>query len=137
MGVDYSVAVFGLGSMGFGMAKSCLSAGLVTFGQDVVQAQTARFVSQGGRSLEDNAALKDLNAAVIVVLNADQTEHVLFGPDGICAKLSPGAVVVACATLPPQRARDFEQRCNALSVHYLDAPISGAFDHGIGHASGL
>jgi 3-hydroxyisobutyrate dehydrogenase-like beta-hydroxyacid dehydrogenase len=50
---------------------------------------------------------------------------VLFGADGVVAMLSPGAVVIACATVPPVFARDMEARCAAAGVHYLDAPISG------------
>jgi len=32
---------------------------------------------------------------------------------------------MACATVPPEFAREMEARCAALNVHYLDAPISG------------
>ncbi len=66
-----------------------------------------------------------LDAVVVVVLNAAQTENVLFGPDGIVSLLKPGGVVLACATVPPDFARDMEARCAAHGVLYLDAPISG------------
>ncbi|MEL6683202.1 MAG: NAD-binding protein [Pseudomonadota bacterium] len=36
-----------------------------------------------------------------------------------------GAVVIACATVPPDFAKEMEARCAAQGVHYLDAPISG------------
>lgn len=32
---------------------------------------------------------------------------------------------MACATVPPEFARLMEEKCNALDLHYLDAPISG------------
>ena len=120
-----STAVIGLGSMGYGIAQSCLRAGHLTYGFDVVPAQMERFRAEGG----SNGALPDiakhLDAAVIVVLNAAQTETVLFGSDGLVPMLRKGAVVMACATVPPEFARDMEARCNAHNVHYLDAPISG------------
>lgn len=119
------VAVFGLGSMGYGIAKSCLAAGYDTYGYDVVETQMDLFKEEGGAegSLEEVAP--SLDAVIAVVLNAAQTETVLFGPDGVVPKMNKGAVVMACATVPPDFARDMERRCARHGVHYLDAPISG------------
>ncbi len=84
-----------------------------------------RFVSEGGKSalLADIAA--QLDVVIVVVLNAAQTEAVLFGEEGIVPNLKPGALVMACATVPPEFARDMERRCEQEQVLYLDAPISG------------
>lgn len=60
-----------------------------------------------------------------MVLNAAQTEAVLFGTSGIAATLAPGAVIVSCATVAPAFAREMETRCADLGLLYLDAPISG------------
>ena len=118
-------AIIGLGSMGYGIATSILRAGHTTYGYDVNPAQTARFIADGGApgSLLDIAP--SLDAVVVVVLNAAQTEAVLFGGDGVAAHLPEGAVVMACATVPPEFARDMAARCADLGLHYLDAPISG------------
>ena len=118
-------AIIGLGSMGYGIATSILRAGHTTYGYDVNPAQTARFIADGGApgSLLDIAP--SLDAVVVVVLNAAQTEAVLFGADGVAAHLPEGAVVMACATVPPEFARDMAARCADLGLHYLDAPISG------------
>ncbi len=118
-----SIAVVGLGSMGYGMAQSCLAAGHPTWGLDVNPEATARFEAEGGQG--GNVPWDRLSALVVVVLNASQLETVLFGADGAVAKLSEGAVVVACPTIPPATARDLEARCASHGVHYLDAPISG------------
>ena len=125
MSNDYNVATIGLGSMGYGMASSLLSAGLAVYGYDVSEPQTARFREAGGLSgsLDDVAA--NLNAVVVVVLNAAQTESVLFGENGVVEKLSAGACVVGCATVAPDFARDMEARCTKAGVLYIDAPISG------------
>lgn len=119
------VAVIGLGSMGYGMAQSCVRAGLETYGFDVVQAQMDRFRQDGGASGELVDVARSLDVVAVVVLNAAQTQAVLFGENGIVAQLRPGAVVMACATVPPDFARDMEARCQAAGVLYLDAPISG------------
>lgn len=116
------VAVFGLGSMGFGMASALLRAGLPVWGIDVNPAAVARFRDAGG---QDGAVPDDLDAAVIVVLNAQQTEDVLFGEPGIVASMRRGSVVASCATVAPDFARAMEARCAEHGVLYLDAPISG------------
>ncbi|MFZ8924404.1 MAG: NAD(P)-dependent oxidoreductase, partial [Candidatus Puniceispirillaceae bacterium] len=39
--------------------------------------------------------------------------------------MRPGSVVVSCATVAPDLARDLAARCDAFQILYLDAPISG------------
>lgn len=116
-----NIAVFGLGSMGYGIAQSVLRAGHNVWGLDVVPAQSERFRAEGGA--EGSPA--DLDVAVIVVLNAAQTEDVMFGANGVVAGMRPGAVVISCATVPPEFARTMAAKVGEKGVHYLDAPISG------------
>ena len=120
-----NIAVFGLGAMGYGVASSVLRAGHTTYGIDVVPAQMERFQADGGAAGAVADIAPSLDAVVTVVLNAAQTEAVLFGDDGIVPKLREGAVVVSCATVPPDFARDMEARCQECGVHYIDGPISG------------
>ena len=119
------VAVFGLGSMGYGVAASLLRAGHAVHGFDVAPEPVERFRAEGGAegAVEDVAA--DLDAVVVVVLNATQTESVLFGEPGVVTRLSDGAVVMGCATVAPEFARGMAARCREHGAHYLDAPISG------------
>lgn len=119
------IAVFGLGSMGYGIASALLKAGHAVHGFDVVQAQVERFRAEGGEKGDPAAVAGDLDVVVVVVLNAAQTEAVLFGPEGIVPQLQKWAAVIACATVPPDFARGMEARCAEHGVHYLDAPISG------------
>ena len=107
------VGFWGLGSMGLGMARS-----LVRAGHDVAGHDPRGVVLDGAVAV----APEDMEAAVICVLNAAQTEAVL---DGLIGALPRGAVVVACATVPPAFARAQAARCAAAGLLYLDAPISG------------
>jgi 3-hydroxyisobutyrate dehydrogenase/2-hydroxy-3-oxopropionate reductase len=115
-----AVAVIGLGSMGYGIARALLRAGHRVQGVDLSAERVAEFRAEGGA-----AALAAPDTLVIVVLNAAQTEAVLWAADGWAGKLAPGAVVIACATVPPAFARDMAARCTARGLLYLDAPISG------------
>lgn len=118
-------AVFGLGSMGYGVANSILRAANPTYGYDVNPMQVQRFVADGGATGPLSEIAQTLQCVVVVVLNAAQTESVLFGDDGVVPHLTPGCVVISCATVAPEFARDLSARCAKYDVLYLDAPISG------------
>ncbi|MFG1374666.1 L-threonate dehydrogenase [Xanthobacter oligotrophicus] len=118
--------VVGLGSMGFGMAQSLLRAGIDVAGCDVGPEAVARFVAQGGRGGASPAEVaQGADMVVSVVVNAAQTEAVLFGPEGVAQTLPEGAVFISCATMDPDVARSLAARLEATGRLYLDAPISG------------
>jgi 3-hydroxyisobutyrate dehydrogenase-like beta-hydroxyacid dehydrogenase len=122
---EFRVALVGLGSMGLGMARSLVRAGITTHGFDVTAERVAQFQAEGGATgtLEDVAGRAD--ALVVVVLNAAQCEDVLFGAAGVVPAMKPGSVVIACPTVAPEFARAMAERCAGHGVLYLDAPISG------------
>lgn len=122
---ERTISIVGLGSMGFGMAQSLIRAGHKVHGFDINPDAVARLQSEGGQtgSLPDAAGATDI--LVIVVLNAAQTESVLFGKAGWTEQLKRGATVISCATVAPDFAKDMEARCSDLGLAYLDAPISG------------
>ncbi len=120
------VAVIGLGAMGYGMALSLLKAGFTVTGYDLVAARLAKFTEDGGRIAQTPAeAAKDADIVVSVVVNAQQTEAVLFGEAGAVAAMPAGAVVVSAATMDPAVARRLAERVEKDGKLYLDAPISG------------
>ena len=125
MSRNYQCAVIGLGSMGFGMAQSCVRAGLVTYGFDINDERVASFCAEGGLAAELADIAPKVDAIVLVVLNAQQVEDVLFGAEAISSKLKQGSVVMACATVAPDFSRSMAEKCNHAGIHYLDAPISG------------
>ena len=123
-GTELKVGVIGLGSMGLGIAGSLLRAGFAVTGCDVTAQAQARFADLGG-TLADGPAATATGADVVicVVVNAAQTDAVLFGPGGAAAAMAPGGVILSCATMSPDAARDFAAR--ATGLNYIDAPISG------------
>src|SRR5260370_10292667 len=100
------IAVIGLGSMGFGMATSLKRAGFEVTGCDVASDAVARFVADGGKGAKTPAeAANGADIVVSVVLNAAQTEAILFGKDGVTETLAKDAVFVSSATMAPSEAR--------------------------------
>ncbi|MGB0604925.1 MAG: L-threonate dehydrogenase [Candidatus Latescibacterota bacterium] len=119
-------AVIGLGSMGSGIAKSLLRAGVETVGYDTDETARQALVASGGTAINELDALPaDCDIALVVVVNAEQVEQALMGPRGAAAHLPAGAVVAVCSTVSPAFARTMAARVEDLGLHYLDAPISG------------
>jgi putative dehydrogenase len=119
-------AVIGLGSMGFGMAQSLLRSGFAVTGYDITSANVARFAAEGGGNAASPAeAAKGADVIICVVVNAAQTEAVLFGPDGVSGVVETGAVFISSATMDPAVARRLGEKWEATGRLYLDAPISG------------
>ena len=65
------------------------------------------------------------DVVVSVVVNAAQTEDVLFGSGGVADAMRPGSVFVMCSTVDPNGSIALEARLAERGLLYLDAPISG------------
>ena len=120
------VGLIGLGAMGLGIASSLRRAGYNVHACDVRSDVAARFANDGGVACASPAEVGAACEVVFsVVVNAEQTESVLFGKDGAAAAMRPGSVFAMCSTVPPAFAVDMEQRLEAMGLLFLDAPISG------------
>ena len=64
-------------------------------------------------------------AVIVCVVDAVQTEEVLFGPQGAAAALQPGQTVILCPTISPQDVESFAGRLAGMGLHTVDAPMSG------------
>ena len=120
------VGLVGLGAMGRGMASSLRRAGYSLVVCDARAEVAQAFAAEGGRACATAAELGALCDVVIsVVVNAAQTESVLFGANGAAAAMRPGGLFIMCSTVDPNWSAALETRMDALGLRYLDAPISG------------
>lgn len=120
------VGVIGLGSMGMGTALALRDAGLDVIGCDLSAAAREHFVAAGGRVAATPAELAGECAVVlVVVVNSQQVDGVLFGDGGVVKTLRKGGLVIQSTTVAPSYARDLGQRLAAVGLGLLDAPISG------------
>ena len=115
-----------MGAMGLGVARSLLRAGFRTHAFDLRTEVLQRFESEGGVPCADPAALGEVCEVIVtVVVNADQTESVLFGVNGAASTLRPGSVVLASATVLPEYAERLGQMLAERGILLIDAPLSG------------
>ena len=120
------IGLIGLGAMGMGMAKSLRRAGYRVLVFDVRREVAESFAAEGGVACTSPAAVATACEVLIsVVVNAAQTEAVLFGEDGAAAEMKAGNVFVMCSTVDPEWSITLEKRLAEKGILYLDAPISG------------
>lgn len=120
------VGIIGLGAMGMGVARSLLRSGFEVHAFDLRNEPLAEIAGAGGHPANSPAALGPLvDAVLILVVNALQTEAVLFGDRGAAASLKPGSVVIASATVSPEFVVELGQRLEAVGLELIDAPVSG------------
>ena len=124
-----TVGLIGLGAMGSGMAASLRRAGHKVQVFDVRREVAQAFAKDGGVAHDTLASLgAACDVIVSVVVNAAQTESVLFGDGtspGCAANMKPGSVFVMCSTVDPNWSVALEARLEAMGLQYVDAPISG------------
>ncbi|MFQ3789115.1 L-threonate dehydrogenase [Halomonas sp. A29] len=120
------VGVIGLGAMGLGTATTLHERGLPVIGCDVSESACRAFESVGGRCVASPAELAgQCDVALLVVVNAEQVEQVLFGEHGLVDTFAPGGLVMQCATVAPSLAERLGERLAERGIAMLDAPISG------------
>jgi putative dehydrogenase len=124
--VSATLGVVGLGSMGLGAALSALRHGVPTWGCDPRADVCERFAAAGGHVADTPAALAPrCDAVLVLVVNAAQTEQVLFGPDGLAESMRPGTVVICSATVDPSLPPRWAERLGERNVWLIDGPVSG------------
>jgi len=121
-----AVGVIGVGNMGGGMAANLLSQGWRVHVHDIDDDHAQHMVALGAVR---HAAYADIAvhavAIIIAVVDAAQTETVLFGPGGLHERLGPGHTVLLCPTIAPQDVERFAERLAQQGVSVIDAPMSG------------
>ncbi|MBS1207046.1 MAG: NAD(P)-dependent oxidoreductase [Proteobacteria bacterium] len=127
MSAHYNVCVIGLGSMGMGAARSCILAGLNTWGVDINPATCRTLIDAGAKNAGDSAVpfASELDAVVLLVVNAAQVRTILFGKHALAPHLKPGTVVMVSSTISSADASDIAVSLEQYGLLMLDAPVSG------------
>ncbi|MGC9051086.1 NAD(P)-dependent oxidoreductase [Pyrobaculum sp.] len=120
------VGVVGLGIMGGPMAMHLHKAGLLAAVYNRTRSKAEPFEKMGVYVAQSPADLaRRVDVVIVMVSDAPDVEHVLFGPGGVVEGARPGLVVVDMSTNSPEWARRFAERLARLGVEFLDAPVTG------------
>jgi putative dehydrogenase len=123
---ENQIGLVGLGAMGMGMAKSLRRKGYSVHVFDVRREAAEAFAAEGGVACDSPGEIAAACEVLLsVVVNAAQTETVLFGERGAASGMKAGSVFVMCSTVDPGWSIALEERLAEKGILYLDAPISG------------
>ena len=124
--MSQNIGLIGLGAMGKGMASSLRRAGYLVHVFDVRPEAVSQFTAEGGVGCASPADVaRQCEIVISVVVNAEQTEGLLFGENGAAAAMGQGSLFVMCSTVSPGWAIGLEARLAERGILFLDAPISG------------
>lgn len=120
-----TIAVLGIGMMGFPMARRLCEAGHRVCAWNRSRPKAERLLPFGAE-VYDTPAKTVAQADVVICLleNGDVVESVLF-EQGTTDGLRAGSLVIDMSSIQPRQARDHAARLATLGVHHLDAPVSG------------
>jgi len=93
---------------------------------DVDPAKVAALQALGATPRGDAAqAATGCGVLIVCVVDAAQTEDVLFGPAGAALAMRAGQAVILCPTIAPQDVERFARRLAERGIAAIDAPMSG------------
>ena len=116
----------GLGSMGAGMARNLLRAGLPLAVEDLDPDRVAALVAEGATAAAPGAVAED-----VIVLSLPAPRHVeavCLGDDGLLARMRAGATLLNTSTVDLVTARRLGEACAERGILYVDGPVTGAAD---------
>ena len=123
------VAVVGAGNMGGGMLTRLRGLGWSVAVHDTDPQVQARAAALGavtcGSAMEAARMLTPDGVLMVVVVDAAQTEAVLWGEGGAGPVLKPGQSVMLCPTLGPATVQGQAERLAQWGIDFIDAPMSG------------
>ena len=126
-----TIAVLGIGNMGFPMARRLCEAGHDVHVWNRTAHKAAR-LAPFGATVHPLAADAVRQAGVVISLleNGAVVGDVLFtgsapGQAPVAGAMPSGALFIDMASIQPREARDHAARLGALGIAHLDAPVSG------------
>lgn len=129
------VGFIGLGTMGGAMAANVLAAGHDLVVHDLRPGAGADLLSAGARWADSPAAAAQGREVVFTSLPGPvEVEAAAAGSTGLLAGLlvtrsadphAPAPVWVDLTTNAPSTVRSLHERCGAVGIDFLDAPVSG------------
>ncbi|WP_372660409.1 NAD(P)-dependent oxidoreductase [Hydrogenophaga sp.] len=120
-----SIAVLGIGLMGFPVARRLAEAGCQVQAWNRSRAKAER-LEPFGVQVADTPTDAVATADVVITLleHGAAVEDVLF-QQGVAAAMRPGALLIDMSSILPTQARAHAQRLLGMGLRHLDAPVSG------------
>jgi 3-hydroxyisobutyrate dehydrogenase-like beta-hydroxyacid dehydrogenase len=122
------IGFIGLGIMGSRMAANLAAAGFELTVWNRTGATAASWAEQHGARVAGSPAelAAECEVAISMVVDGDQVESVLLGPDGVAAGAREGLLCVDMSTISPTQTRRIGAALAERGIEFVDAPVTGS-----------
>ena len=121
------VAVLGLGTMGMGMARNLLKAGVPLAVYNRTADKASPLSGAGARIAKTPAeASSDADIVLSMLSDDDASRAAWLGENGALMAMREGAVLIECSTVSPAWVAALHAKAGAQGIRMLDAPVTGS-----------
>jgi 3-hydroxyisobutyrate dehydrogenase-like beta-hydroxyacid dehydrogenase len=122
------IGFIGLGIMGSRMAANLAAAGTeLTVWNRTTATATEWAELHGARVAASPAKLaEECEVVISMVVDGDQVEAVLLGPEGVAAGAAEGLLCVDMSTISPTQTRRIGAELAPRGIDFVDAPVTGS-----------
>lgn len=121
-----TIAVLGLGNMGFNIAANILKAGYELRVFNRSEGRGGELVKQGAKRAASPAeAVRGADAVVSVVGDDEASRAIWLGEHGALAAASPGCCIVECSTLSLGWVKELSALAQEKKCRFTDAGLGG------------
>ena len=120
------IGFIGLGIMGRPMVRNLMTAGYSLTVYDVVGSAMEEMVTEGAKPASSSAEVA-ASAPIVITMVPDSadSEAAILGENGVLEGTSEGSVIIDMSSIAPASSQKIAAACEAKSVAFLDAPVSG------------
>jgi L-threonate 2-dehydrogenase len=120
------VGIVGVGAMGMAITERLRSLNFRVTVCDIRRSRERLATRSGALIARSPSAVAQTCPIVITaVVDAAQTEAIVFGQRGLIDTMRAGSVLLACSTLPPAFVASMAARLDERGILLIDAPMSG------------
>lgn len=121
-----SIGFIGTGIMGIPMVLNLLAAGHEVKVWNRTATKLAPLAKAGAEvCTELNQIGQNVEFLICMLSDADTCNEILFKNQGAISHLKENSTVIVMSSIPVETAKQQYEKCRALSLNYLDAPVSG------------
>ncbi|HOI22423.1 MAG TPA: NAD(P)-dependent oxidoreductase [Spirochaetales bacterium] len=121
-----TIAVLGLGNMGFNIAANILKAGYELRVYNRSKGRDGELVKQGAKNAASPAdAVRGADAVVSVVGDDEASKAIWLGEQGALAATSPGCCIIECSTLSLGWVKELSALAQERRCRFADAGLGG------------
>lgn len=119
-----NIAFIGLGTMGAPMARNLLKGGHALAVFDVSERAVASFRNLACRvAASPRDAAQGAQAVMTMLPDSAHVREALLGPQGACASLAPGALVIEMSTIAASASLELAREVGRMGYRMIDAPV--------------